>query len=135
MWSYGEKGGVDLSITCSKWLLCLGISYQLAVFYHYAFSFFHRNVIKEGLLQIVKFVINGKSKDPSWLFLTPLIHFLSDDCKPFEFPLSANEHQSTPPTWWGTSKITDLVESFKRKDSSLTMWVWYIFTLVIPPQM
>ena len=81
----------------------------------------YRGMIKDGVLQILKAVVYGKSKDPSWLFLVPLIHFLNGDCKPFDYPPTAKGHQDVRPTWWGIVPFEAAVPNFQRKDRAWTM--------------
>ena len=77
-----------------------------------------RGVIKEGLLQILRSVVYGSTKDPSWLFLMPLVHFLNGDCKPFEFPTSAKGHEAVNPVWWGIGSFDKEVTHFQQRTRS-----------------
>ena len=64
----------------------------------------------------MKSVVYGKYKDPSWLFLVPLLHFLNGDCKPYELPQKAAGHQDFKPVWWGVTLFQDWASDFKRTD-------------------
>ena len=82
-----------------------------------------RNVLKDGVLQIMKSVDYKRSKDPSWLFLVPLLHFLNGDCKPYELPSKAAGHEDVKPVWWGTTQFEDMVEGFQRRNGTWTVYV------------
>jgi hypothetical protein len=47
-----------------------------------------------------------------WLFVTPLLHFLNGDCKPFESLNIAVDHRD--PKWWGVQDLNDVKEKSKK---------------------
>ena len=69
----------------------------------------------------MKSVVKGKFKDPSWLFLVPLLHFLNGDCKPYELPRKAAGHQDYKPVWWGIAQFEDLTTHFQRTKKIWTL--------------
>ena len=72
------------------------------------------------MLSIVKGMA-GKTKDPSWLYLMPWVHFLSGESSPFETQGINVSHDNKEPIWWGIQKIKDQVQDFKGKASSWAM--------------
>lgn len=62
--------------------------------------------MKDAFVTLAK-DIAGTSKDPSWLFLMPWIHFLSDWCRPFDIPPLDMGHDKPEPLWWGLNKTLD----------------------------
>ncbi|XP_053396012.1 E3 ubiquitin-protein ligase rnf213-alpha-like [Mercenaria mercenaria] len=68
---------------------------------------------KEALVMLGKSVIVDK-KNPAWLFIMPLIHFLSDTCAPYDSVTDDAAHAGNVPVWWGTSHIgEDTTKKFK----------------------
>ena len=66
--------------------------------------------------------IAGSSKNPSWFFLMPWIHFLSEWSKPFESPPFDVRHDKDDPIWWGLSKTLDnALQYFTSKSSKWDM--------------
>ncbi|XP_053396011.1 E3 ubiquitin-protein ligase rnf213-alpha-like [Mercenaria mercenaria] len=65
---------------------------------------------KEALVTLGK-LTTEQSKDPSWLYTMPLIHFLSGACN----QLNKNtRHDDTLPKWWGTMhRVQDTIAKFK----------------------
>ncbi|XP_053396017.1 E3 ubiquitin-protein ligase rnf213-alpha-like [Mercenaria mercenaria] len=65
---------------------------------------------KEALVTLGK-LTTEQSKDPSWLYTMPLIHFLSGACN----QLNENtRHDDTLPKWWGTmNRVQDTIANFK----------------------
>ncbi|XP_053391035.1 E3 ubiquitin-protein ligase rnf213-alpha-like, partial [Mercenaria mercenaria] len=73
-----------------------------------------RKTLLEALLSVVK-KLAGKTKDPSWLYLMPWVHFLSGKTVPFETQVVDVSHDSVKPVWWGIAEIENEVEFFKGK--------------------
>ncbi|XP_053396010.1 E3 ubiquitin-protein ligase rnf213-alpha-like [Mercenaria mercenaria] len=63
-----------------------------------------RTQLKEAFLTLAKH-ISSNSKNPSWLFLMPWIHFLWGLCSPFDKPAFDVGHDKKDPTWWGISQL------------------------------
>ena len=91
---------------------------------------FFRTVLKDGILLIMKSVVIGKFKDPSWLFLVPLLHILNGDCKPYELPQKAAGHEDVKPVWWGIAQFEAMVTGFKRRYGTWTMYALNLFSFV-----
>ncbi|XP_060580486.1 E3 ubiquitin-protein ligase rnf213-alpha-like [Ruditapes philippinarum] len=73
-----------------------------------------RQSISDILLSLVK-TLAGTTKDPSWLYLMPWVHFFSGESSPFETQIVDVSHDSEKPVWWGIAKIENEVEYFKAK--------------------
>lgn len=74
--------------------------------------------MKDAFVSLAKHIAST-SKDPSWLFLMPWIHFLSDWCSPFESPSFDVGHNKEEPLWWGLNKSLDTaVKYFSGKSGS-----------------
>ncbi|KAH3728284.1 hypothetical protein DPMN_054238 [Dreissena polymorpha] len=52
-------------------------------------------------------------KDPSWMFCLPLLHFVSDVCKPFEELGEDLSHSNITPKWWGIVDIESEIRTFQ----------------------
>lgn len=67
-----------------------------------------------------KAVVRQK-KDPAWLYMMPMVHFLSGSCKPFDPVTDDATHAKKVPVWWGTSHIgEDATKEFKTYQN--TQW-------------
>ncbi|XP_060561077.1 E3 ubiquitin-protein ligase RNF213-like, partial [Ruditapes philippinarum] len=75
----------------------------------------NRQQMKEAFLSLGKY-ISSNSKNPSWLFLMPWIHFLYGLCSPFDKPAFDVTHDKKDPTWWGISQLGEhCVKYFRGK--------------------
>lgn len=91
---------------------------SLLVFNVHCLIYISRQQVKEAFVNLAERIANT-SRDPSWLFLMPWIHFLSDWCRPFDTPGFNVGHDQTDPIWWGLSKsLNSAVEYFTAK----TVW-------------
>ncbi|XP_053396346.1 E3 ubiquitin-protein ligase rnf213-alpha-like isoform X3 [Mercenaria mercenaria] len=72
-----------------------------------------RKILLDTILAVIK-NISGASKDPYWLCLLPWVHFLSDECVPFQASEVDVKHDQTQ-IWWGVSAIDRELEGFKKK--------------------
>ncbi|XP_060599290.1 E3 ubiquitin-protein ligase rnf213-alpha-like [Ruditapes philippinarum] len=76
-----------------------------------------RMSIKMKLIELAKDICSDVSigKNPSWMYLLPVLHFLNGFCRPFqEIPL-AFDHQAKIPKWWGIdSEIEHITDIFKK---------------------
>ncbi|XP_052765375.1 E3 ubiquitin-protein ligase rnf213-alpha-like isoform X1 [Mya arenaria] len=67
-------------------------------------------------MQLVKFILKFPKykKDPSWMYLLPLLHIGSGYCAPYEEPSTDITHKNAKPNWWGTVEINKTVQCFKE---------------------
>ncbi|XP_053391300.1 E3 ubiquitin-protein ligase RNF213-like, partial [Mercenaria mercenaria] len=70
--------------------------------------------ILKAITKIVQWTMKN-TKDPSWLYLMPWIHFLSEECKPFDNPPFQINHDDRIPKWWGISTVYENLDKFKSQ--------------------
>ncbi|XP_053396335.1 E3 ubiquitin-protein ligase rnf213-alpha-like isoform X2 [Mercenaria mercenaria] len=91
-----------------------------------------RKQVKEAFVSLAQEIANT-SKDPSWLFLMPWIHFLSEWCSPFESPSFDVKHDKKEPLWWGLSVAMDSsVTYFTGKSDKWTISIEKVLSLLEP---
>ncbi|XP_053390334.1 E3 ubiquitin-protein ligase RNF213-like [Mercenaria mercenaria] len=91
-----------------------------------------RKQMKEAFVAVAR-KLAFNSKDPSWLYLMPWIHFLSEACTPFEKPPFDVNHDRKEPVWWGISHLgEDALKYFKGKTESWTIPINSVLQVVEP---
>ncbi|XP_053389016.1 E3 ubiquitin-protein ligase rnf213-alpha-like, partial [Mercenaria mercenaria] len=78
------------------------------------FSNKERDELKNELVLFVFEMTSQVSKDPSWWYLLPVLHFLSGTCAPFEEVSLNVNHAAVKPYWWGLM-ITEDFEKIKNR--------------------
>lgn len=58
--------------------------------------------------------------DPSWVYSIPLHHLLCEDSKEFQEPTPSHHHKTEE--WWGTHRILQKVDAFKRATDGPRDW-------------
>ena len=87
-----------------------------------------RHLFGAALVAFMHYVACGKEKNPSWMLILPLVHFLTDLNSPFELPTTEVGHDGQEPTWWGircpSMKENNglLTEAFEKFKSNLSTW-------------
>jgi len=69
--------------------------------------------LAEALKYVMHAVVYNHYVEPSWLYVVPLYHLLSNTVKPFTKSLEHSSHQTD--SWWGTSGLERLVLDVKQK--------------------
>ena len=62
---------------------------------------YYRPLFRDSVIQFVHYVGCSRDKDPSWMLLLPVAHFLTDSSSPFLLPKSEVGHDYQQPVWWG----------------------------------
>ena len=83
----------------------------LSDFVHFHF----RHQFRDAAITFMHYVAGGKEKDPSWMLILPLVHFLTGLNAPFDLPTTEVGHDKSEPTWWGKR-----CPSFQENDKLLT---------------
>lgn len=66
--------------------------------------------------------MSSESKNPSWLFLVPWIHFLFGLYSPYDKPTFDAGHDKKDPTWWGILQLGEQgVKYFRGKTDQWEM--------------
>ncbi|XP_053385748.1 E3 ubiquitin-protein ligase RNF213-like [Mercenaria mercenaria] len=76
----------------------------------------YRLDLKSKLLTLAELICRGsiQEKNPVWLYLVPIIHYLEGTCKPHDEMSMNFNHNATKPTWWGLSEaLEQIVKLFK----------------------
>ena len=80
----------------------------------------YRKKLLEAIIEFARGIASN-TKDPSWLFVMPWIHFLSGRVKPYDAVEMDLSHDELIPKWWGSNDVKESVEYFKAKTSPWAM--------------
>ena len=88
------------------------------------FKHFHsRHQFRDAAVAFMHYVACGKEKDPSWMLILPLVHFLTGLNAPFDLPTTEVGHDFIEPTWWGI-RCPSLQENNILLTEALTKFQW-----------
>ncbi|XP_060597648.1 E3 ubiquitin-protein ligase rnf213-alpha-like, partial [Ruditapes philippinarum] len=90
-----------------------------------------KKILLDAILAFIKQVCST-SKDPCWLCVLPLVHFLSDNCLPFQPPEVDVGHDKSQPTWWGIADIDKELDEFKKKRGNWLIQVEKMLSILSP---